>query len=325
MKRVLVTGAAGFIGANVARRALELGHAVHVAVRLDHPTWRIDEIRREIAVHDLDIADAAAVDRVVREVRPEWIFHLAVHGAYSYQTDLRTITATNVNGTMNLVESCRSIGFEAFVNTGTSSEYGFKDHAPSEDEVVEPNSDYAVTKACATLFCRYTARRYNLRIPTLRLYSAFGPFEEPTRLMPNVVVKGLGGALPPLVHPDIARDYVYTEDILDAYFAAASTPLDDPGSIYNVATGRQTTLREVVEAARELMRIDVEPEWGSMAARAWDTDVWVGDSSRIRRELGWSPRYSFEAGLKRMIDWFEENRELLSFYRSEQSRMQPAR
>src|SRR5207237_854558 len=141
---------------------------------------------------------------------------------YSSQTDLSQMVRTNFTSTINLVESCLKTGFEVFVNTGSSSEYGFKNHAPSEDEAIEPNSDYAVSKAVATLYCRHKARQKNVHIPTLRLYSIYGPYEEPTRLMPALLIRGLSGELPPLVNPDIARDYVYTEDAVDAFLLAAT-------------------------------------------------------------------------------------------------------
>src|SRR5207247_2954820 len=126
-------------------------------------------------------ADGERLPQVVRQIRTDWVFHLAVHGAYSWQTDLGQMVRTNILGTINLVGACVATGFEGFVNTGSSSEYGFKDHAPAETEALQPNSHYAVTKASATLFCRYTAESRRLRLPPLRLSSIYGPWEEPGR------------------------------------------------------------------------------------------------------------------------------------------------
>src|SRR5262249_61166404 len=111
-------------------------------------------------------------------------FHLAAHGAYSWETDLDRTVATNVVGTMNLVRAGLRGGFDAFVNAGSSSEYGFKRRAPREQEWVEPNSHYAVAKVAATHFCRLTAIRERAKIATLRLYSVYGPSEEPNRPPP---------------------------------------------------------------------------------------------------------------------------------------------
>ncbi len=170
MKRVIVTGATGFVGANLARRLLREGHETHLLVRPGYNGWRLEDVRQDVRLHEVDFGDAPALDKVVGAIRPDWIFHLAAHGAYSWQNDLAQIVQTNFIGTINLVEACLKTGCAAFVNTGSSSEYGFKTHAPSENEWLEPNSYYAVTKASATMFCRYTAQSRGAHLPTLRLY-----------------------------------------------------------------------------------------------------------------------------------------------------------
>jgi UDP-glucose 4-epimerase len=316
MKRVLITGGTGFVGANLARRLLGDGHAVHLLVGAGHRTWRLAGVLAEVVRHEADLRDAGAVQRAVAAVRPDWVFHLAAHGAYSWQTDARAIVATNVLGTVHLVEACRQTGFEVLVNTGSSSEYGWKDHAPAEDEGLEPNSAYAVAKASATLFCRQAARAARLNIPTLRLYSVYGPYEEPNRFLPALVVHGLEGTYPPLADPDVARDYVHVDDVVDAYLRLAGNPPADPGAVYNLGTGVQTTLCQAVEAAAGLFRYRGEPAWGSMPNRGWDTTVWVADARKARRELGWEPRFTLADGLRAFRAWFEAHPELLAHYRA---------
>lgn len=319
MKRAVVTGATGFIGANLARRLLRDGHEVHLLAQPGYSSWRIDGIRDSVRLHEVSFADAQSLQPLLRTIRPEWIFHLAVHGAYPSQVDWRRMIATNVLGTASLLDACLACGFEAFVNTGTSSEYGFKDHAPSEDESLAPYSYYAVTKAAATMHCRYVARSRQVKVPTLRLYSAYGPYEEPTRLMPNIVTRGLMGELPPLVDPNIARDYVHVDDVCEAFVLAAAAPGDEPGAVYNIGTGIQTTLREVVDTARRVMSIKAEPKWGTMANRHWDTSIWVADNRKAMAGLGWRPRHTFAEGLPALVGWFGENPELQDFYRKRQA------
>lgn len=313
-RRVIITGATGFVGANLARRLLRDGHDLHLLLRQGYAPWRVAAICDEVHLYEVDLGDREALGRIVAGIRPDWIFHLAAHGAYSSQTDLSQIVATNILGTINLVESCLQTGFEAFVNTGSSSEYGFKDHAPNEQTWLEPNSHYAVAKASATLFCRYTAQSKRLHMPTLRLYSVYGPYEEPTRLMPTLIVHGRNGGLPPLVNPAIARDYVYVEDVNDAYLLAAARPNQEPGTIYNVGTGIQTSLHEVVATARRILGVTAEPMWGTMPDRTWDTNVWVSDNRAIQTQLGWQPRYTFEQGFQAMVDWFRDHPNLAQVY-----------
>jgi nucleoside-diphosphate-sugar epimerase len=116
------------------------------------------------------------------------------------------------------------------------------------------------------------------------------------------------------VNPDVARDYVYVDDICEAYLLAATRTGQEPGAVYNLGTGVQTSLGEVVSTARKLMNITAEPQWGAMPNRQWDTSVWVADHRKALDELGWRPEFTFERGLGRMHVWFLENPELLRFY-----------
>ena len=305
MKRVLVTGASGFVGANLARRLVRDGHEVHLLLRPTYAPWRLAGLRDDVRCHVASLEDGAAVSEAVRRARPDWVFHLAAHGAYPSQTDVTEMVRTNVLGTINLVEASLATGVEAFVNTGSSSEYGARDHPPREDEPLEPNSHYAVMKASATLYCQYTARHREMRLPTLRLYSVYGPYEEPTRLVPTLLVHALAGTLPPLVRPETARDFVYVDDVVDAYLLAATHRGQETGAVYNVGTGIQTTLRDIVAVVRRLFDIEAEPQWGTMADRIWDTSAWVANPEKIRHDLGWEPRVTLEDGLRRFAGWLQ--------------------
>jgi len=285
-------------------------------VRPASDLWRLEAAGAGLEGVDvlrLELADERAVDRAVDQARPQWAFHLAAHGAYSSQTDAREIFRTNVLGTVNLVEACRASGCEALVNAGSSSEYGFKDHPPDEEEALEPNSEYAVAKAAATLYCRQAARTGPMRIVTLRLYSVYGPFEDPGRLIATLAARGLEGGLPPLADPDVARDFVAVEDALDAFLAAVR-PGTPTGALFNVGTGRQTSIREAVAVARRQLDIEQEPRWGTASRRRWDTTTWVASTERIERELGWRARTTLDEGFGRVVRWLRSSPEVWSAY-----------
>ncbi len=303
MMKVLITGATGFIGANLTRRLLHDGHEVHAIIREEAQLWRLDSIITDLHLHIIDMTDSLKLTQLVREISPQWIFHLAVYGAYSSQSNVEEMVQTNVVATSNLLLACEKVGFEAFVNTGSSSEYGFKLYAPTEEESLEPNSYYAVTKASATLFARYFSQRTQLQVVTLRLYSVYGLYEEYTRLIPRLIVNGLKGTYPPLVSPTTARDFIYTDDVVDAYLKAADNGQIPRGAIYNIGSGQQTELREVVELVRSQLGISEEPQWGSMEQRIWDTNTWVANISSAKRDLDWSPTNSLDSGLRQMTAW----------------------
>ena len=312
MKRVLLTGGTGFVGANLARRMLCDGNEVHLLVRNEYNPWRIRRISGDIQIHALDFQNSESVNSIVAKIKPDWIFHLATYGAYSSQQDVDTIYKTNLFGTINLVNACCKTGFESFVNTGSSSEYGLKSNAPAEDEVLEPNSNYAIAKAAATHFCQYTANKHQLNIPTIRLYSVYGPYEESSRLIPSLVRYGFMGNLPPLVDPKISRDFVYIDDVCDAFILAAKMTSKSYGVIFNVGTGIQTTLEDLVALTRRLLNIGKIPDWGSMPNRMWDTKNWQANIKNIQSQLGWSPRYDLESGLTETIKWYRDNPDALN-------------
>lgn len=315
-RRAIVTGAGGFVGACLARRLLAEGHAVELWVRPGSDRWRLDALAGEAPIVDVELTDDDAVLAAVRRAGPEWIFHLAAHGAYSWQTDLRRILEVNAIATTTLAEAAVAAGCQSFIHAGSSSEYGFKDHPPHEDELPEPNSAYAVGKAAATAYCRWLAQREGALVRTLRLYSVYGPWEASGRLVPTLVALGLEGRLPPLVAPDVARDFVFVEDVCDAFLLAAVERSGDLAGVYNVGTGHQTTLRELVDVARAALSIAEEPEWGTMDARSWDTATWVADPRRIARELGWRPRTALEDGLRATGAWLLDRSELRARYAS---------
>jgi dolichol-phosphate mannosyltransferase len=315
MKKVLVTGGSGFVGANLARRLLSEGHEVHLLMRPHFSDWRLRDIRPHVAIHVANLARSDEVDGVLQRIKPAWVFHLAAYGAYSFQDDAEEVIRTNCLGTMTLIQACLKIGIEILVHAGSSSEYGFKDHAPAETELAEPNSAYAVAKAAATQFCRLTARTRHVPLTTLRLYSAYGAFEDPRRLIPTLIVHALDGRWPRLAGPETARDFVHVEDVIDAFLAVARNPPADPGAIYNVGSGRQTTLQELVALTAAQFRIEQPPVWNSLPPRAWDTDVWVSNPAKIKAEVGWSAKTTLPQGLRLLADWLQSDPRRMENYR----------
>lgn len=308
-----MTGASGFVGANLARRLIADGHDVRLMLRPQHNPWRLAGIDPS-CFELVDLNDADGVSKAVRSIRPQWVFHLAAYGAYPSQPSWNDMLATNVTGTVNLVQAGLASGFESFVMAGSSSEYGFKDHAPQEDEVIEPNSEYAATKAASTLYCTFIARTHHVPLRTLRLYSVYGPWEEPSRLIPTLLVAALRGRLPALADPRVARDFVYVDDVCAAFIATAADTGSPVDAIFNVGTGVQSTLAAVVETVRGMLGVEAEPEWGSMPNRSWDTTSWVADIGKIRNSLGWQPRHTLESGLRATVDWLRANPQILARY-----------
>jgi nucleoside-diphosphate-sugar epimerase len=301
---ILVTGASGFVGACAVRELLRRGHEVHMLLRPQSNLWRLRPVLKQLHLHPGDVIDAAAVRDVVKDVRPRTVLHLATHGAYESQADSRTILQTNILGTCNLLEAGAEFGVTAFVNAGSSSEYGFKAEPMRETDRLEPNSFYAVAKAAQTHLCQLMARRGPMGVVVYRLFSVYGPWEEPTRLVPTLIRRARDGLPLRMVSPRTVRDFVYVEDVLEALLdlpAAARMR----GEVVNLGSGVETTMGEVVRTVLALLDSRSEVLWGVMPARHWDSDRWVADTYRAKALLNWRPRHTLAQGLARMADWMK--------------------
>jgi len=304
--KVLITGSTGFIGANLVRSFLKTGAEVHILTRTISNRWRINEVLKDVDEHCVDLLDYEKLEPIISNVAPDMIFHTAIYGGYSFQRDIKKIMESNVIGTVNLVRACKKVHFELFVNTGSSSEYGTKSKPMNEGDVLEPVDEYGVSKAAATLYCQAVARRERRPIVTLRLFSPYGNYEEPTRLIPSVVMSCLKGRNPEVSSLDSVRDLIFIEDVIDAYMKVIGVS-DISGEIFNIGYGKQHSVGEVVDTIIELTGNKVLPEWGSVPKRANEPDVWQANITKAKDVLKWEPKYNLEKGLAKTVKWFMEN------------------
>lgn len=305
--KVLITGATGFIGSNLVREFLALGDEVHVLTRKTSDRWRIDDVLSEICDHHADLLDYSALEKTVQGIRPNVILHSAVYGGFPSQDDAWKILDTNYKGTVNLVKACSKLEYDAFINTGSSSEYGLKQKPMREKDLLEPVGDYGVSKAAASLYCRSEAIKNDKPITTLRLFSPYGPFEESKRLMPSVIQSCLSGENPTLSCPAYVRDFIYAEDVLAAYRSAITFPAT--GEIINIGSGKQHTVGEAVDTIIKITKARVTPQWGSAEGRPNEPKTWQADVSKARDLLKWKPKYSLKEGLEKTVEWFKKEQD----------------
>ncbi|MCR4329763.1 MAG: NAD-dependent epimerase/dehydratase family protein [Candidatus Roizmanbacteria bacterium] len=306
MKTYFVTGASGFIGSCMVRRLVNEGNNVHILLRPQANLWRIQDILSQVTVHSADFSKEKELVRIIKKSRPSIIYHFAAYGAYPNQQDGRSAIKTNIEGTWNLLKATEKYDYELFVNTGSSSEYGFKDKPMKETDILEPASYYATTKAAQTLMCAYEARKLNKPIVTIRPFSVYGPYEEPTRFMPQLMNCLYSQKTMKLVDPSIARDFIYIDDILDAYMAVSYLQ-KYPGEVFNIGTGIQSSLETVVQKAFKITKVSTVCDWGSMPKRIWDATTWVADIAKSKKLLQWKPQTSLTKGLLLFWQWYKKN------------------
>jgi nucleoside-diphosphate-sugar epimerase len=305
-KRILITGATGFVGANLARHFLKKGANISIFTRKASDIWRIRDILKHIAEYQVGLEDENKINRIIPKIKPEIVLHAAVYGAYPSQNNAKKIIETNFTGTVNLLNACRKADVEVFVNTGSSSEYGIKDEPMREDSMLEPISEYGVSKAAATLFCQAVAKKEKRIIATLRLFSPYGYYEEPFRLIPSLVLSCLKSENPKLSSPDSVRDFIFIEDVVEAYEKVISHKDKAGGEIFNIGSGKQHTVREIADEIIKLAGNKVQPEWRVMPNLRYEPLHWQADIRKAEKILNWYPENVLEKGLFKNIRWYKE-------------------
>ena len=299
---ILVMGASGFIGANLFKMIISHRNDVFAVVQHEKG-WRLQDIddKHVIAV---DFTDSVASKNLINELLPKTIFDCISYGAYSFETDHALIYKTNFQSLANFVHQLSTQSIAAYIHAGSSSEYGINCTAPIEMDYCEPNSHYAVSKISAATYLRYMGKQLGFPVINLRLYSIYGPLEDSSRLIPNLLKNALLGQLPPFVHPTTSRDFLYVDDVCIAFIMAAAKMQPELfGENFNIGSGTKTTIADLAEVTRTMFNITDEPEYGKMTGREWDLSEWYSNPEKAKTLLGWEPLYDLKAGLMASADW----------------------
>jgi dolichol-phosphate mannosyltransferase len=298
---ILVLGASGFVGANLFRHILSCRNDVFGTTSAPL-AWRLEDAPPEKVVAG-DLLAEQNLSRLLDAVRPRTVFNCIAYGAYPFEQDVALIYRTNVDLTVNLIEELRKRGVHRYVHAGSSSEYGDDAAGPSENSATHPNSHYSVSKIAAAKLIEYAGKKLRFPAVNLRLYSVYGPFEDSSRLIPTAVLSGLQGQHATYVDPSISRDFIFVDDVCEAFVDAALNLKDEwYGDSFNIGSGVKTTIGEFSALCKNLFKLDGDPTF-SMPIRNWDLTDWFADPSRARLELGWQSRTSLREGLRMTSSW----------------------
>ena len=307
-KRIFVTGATGFIGSWLTRRLHEAGFQVGVMNRADSSPWRIQDLIDHLEVYEGDLADTQAVEKAISDFKPEIIFHLATYYTVEHKpAEIPNLINTNVLGTVNLLEAAKNTQVNLFVNTSSCFVYKQKNVPLTENDELSPINLYAATKLQAEEACAYYAETYGLPAVTFRLFPPYGPADSERKLIPFLIKNLIAKNSPDLTTGKQQWDFVYVQDIVDAYLRLISTQIQGKHQVFNIGTGNAVSIREVAGIIREIVHSDIEPDWGKVPHRK--NEVWFTSAniSKANALLNWQPKTSLTEGLSATVEWYKKH------------------
>lgn len=303
---ILVLGASGFIGANAIRSIYNFRRDV-AGTMSNRGSFRSQGVYSRVwafnALHDGDIKF------IVDKYKPATVFDFISYGAYPFQIDRSKIIETNIQSKISLLRRLDHCGMcQRYIHAGTSSEYGVNSKGPLETYTRMPNDDYSRSKYIWSEMMGL--HMIDTPCANLRLYSVYGPYEDGSRLIPQVIQHGLRGEYPPFVRPNISRDFVYVDDVVEAFVdAALNLKPEDYGGSFNIGTGVKTTIGDIARIANETFDIGSIPSY-TMPRRDWDHyNDWYANPTKARERLGWSYKTSLTEGVDKTIEWYKSQGE----------------
>ena len=307
-EKILVTGGSGFIGAHLIHSLLDAGYDVYSLERYVTGRYVLGGNRTVKTVFG-DLCDLFAIRKLVREIQPDAVCHLAAISAVAYSYDHpNEVLETNFLGTVNLAESClREVPhFKHFLFAGTSEEYGNQDTFPiKETAELRPNSPYAVSKVAADKYLKYMHDAYGFPVTVLRNFNTYGRRDDTHFVVERTISQMLKGKVVKLGDPDPVRDFLYVDDHVDSYIRCLGNE-KAIGEAFNFCTGRGITIAQLVDLIKKLINFNDEVIWNTVPKRPLDIAKLVGDYAKAEKLLGWRPKYTLEKGLEFTIDFWKK-------------------
>lgn len=304
--RAFVTGATGFLGSHLTDLLVRQGASVAVLMRPGADTWRVHGCLPHVKILEGDLASQVSWEADLARFAPDTVFHLAWHGVGNRHRNDETQLERNMYGTMALARMAGRLGCRAFVGLGSQAEYGPHEGPLSETASTQPTTLYGAAKLAACHLCRIALQSSGVRFAWLRLFSCYGPKDNPDWLIPSLVSALLDRKRPALTAGEQRWDYVYVTDAARAIVAVGAS--DGAEGVFNLGSGMSLPLRWIVEAIRDMIDPSLPLGFGEVPYRPDQVMHLEADVSRLRRLAGWQPQVALADGLEATVRWLVEPR-----------------
>jgi nucleoside-diphosphate-sugar epimerase len=308
---ILVTGGTGFIGAHLVKKLADEAANVYVLNPAKVKTIRLDlaGVPKSVHIATGDICNRKSVMNLLKKSRPQTVYHLAGSGIRAKEKDFSAIARVNVLGAVNLLDACAEYGVRRLVWMGSGFEYSKNISKPIDENCsIEPATWYGATKVASWQLARYFNRETMLGLVTLRLFSAYGPMEHPSRFIPYVITTLIEGKSVEMTSGEQQRDYLYVDDIVNALILLGKKPGID-GEVYNLGSGSSMPVKEIAIMISDLLGARSKLKIGALQRQRKESNRMMANTAKIEK-LGWKPRTDLRRGLEKTIIWFKENRSI---------------
>jgi UDP-glucose 4-epimerase len=304
--RVLVTGATGFIGSYVVRRLVadDDVEATFLA-RASSDPWRFAEVLPKLTRLDVDLGDGEKLTAALATARPDVVVHVAWKGVGNADRNA-PVQMENLADTLALIRAAHAAGARAFVGLGSQAEYGPQTGALAETAPTQPTTLYGVTKLSTSHFARHACGELGMRYAWVRVFSTYGAMDNPSWMIPSLVLQLLAKKKPPLTLGAQRWDYLHVSDAADAIGKVALT--DDATGVFNLGSGEAHTIRSIVERIRDAIDPSLPLGFGEVPYRPDQVMHLEAKIDRLRA-VGWSPKMTLERGMAETVAWYREHGE----------------
>lgn len=308
-KSVLVTGAGGFTGSHLSRVLVKKGADVIAYVKRGSPTSNLSDIAGQVRLVKGDIQDYTNLLKTMKGV--DYVFHVAAIVPVNESRDLPYLsTQVNTVGAFNVAWSAANSGVKKLLYTSTCHVYGNQPASQlpiSENATPNPLDIYSATKYAAEVLLGQFVKEGKIEVVITRAFNKYGPNQVGDWLFPRTIKKVLTQEKIKVGNPNSTRDYSYIEDVISGYILAMEK--GKSGDIFNLGSGKETSVREVVEKIIDFSGRNVSVEWEEY--RHIDINRSFCDCRKAKKTLGWNPKISLDDGIKRTVDWWKSHQELL--------------